>query len=49
MLVRRTDPVPIECVVRGYLVGSGWAEYRKTGTVCGIALPPGLREADRLP
>jgi len=36
-------------VVRGYLVGSGWAEYRKTGTVCGIALPPGLREADRLP
>jgi phosphoribosylaminoimidazole-succinocarboxamide synthase len=49
MLVRRTNPVPIECVVRGYLVGSGWAEYRKTGSVCGIALPPGLREADRLP
>jgi phosphoribosylaminoimidazole-succinocarboxamide synthase len=49
MLVRRTAPVPIECVVRGYLAGSGWAEYRKTGTVCGIALPPGLREADRLP
>jgi phosphoribosylaminoimidazole-succinocarboxamide synthase len=49
MLVRRTTPVPIECVVRGYLVGSGWAEYRKTGTVCGIALPPSLREADRLP
>jgi phosphoribosylaminoimidazole-succinocarboxamide synthase len=49
MLVRRTTPVPIECVVRGYLVGSGWAEYRKTGAVCGIQLPAGLREADRLP
>ncbi len=49
MLVRRTEPFPIECVVRGYLVGSGWAEYRKTGRVCGITLPPGLREADRLP
>jgi phosphoribosylaminoimidazole-succinocarboxamide synthase len=49
MLVRRTEPIPIECVVRGYLVGSGWAEYRKSGTVCGIRLPAGLREADRLP
>jgi phosphoribosylaminoimidazole-succinocarboxamide synthase len=49
MLVCRTTVVPIECVVRGYLVGSGWAEYRKLGTVCGIALPAGLREADRLP
>jgi phosphoribosylaminoimidazole-succinocarboxamide synthase len=49
MLVRRTEPIPIECVVRGYLVGSGWNEYRKTGLVCGITLPPGLREADRLP
>jgi phosphoribosylaminoimidazole-succinocarboxamide synthase len=49
MLVRRTAPVPIECVVRGYLVGSGWAEYRKSGTVCGITLPAGLKEADRLP
>ncbi len=49
MLVRRTSPVPIECVVRGYLVGSGWAEYRETGAVCGIRLPAGLREADRLP
>jgi len=49
MLVRRTEPIPIECVVRGYLVGSGWAEYRKSGTVCGITLPSGLREADRLP
>jgi phosphoribosylaminoimidazole-succinocarboxamide synthase len=49
MLVRRTEPIPIECVVRGYLVGSGWAEYRRSGTVCGITLPRGLREADRLP
>jgi phosphoribosylaminoimidazole-succinocarboxamide synthase len=49
MLVRRTEPIPIECVVRGYLVGSGWAEYRKSGTVCGIPLPAGLRDADRLP
>ena len=49
MLVQRTRVVPIECVVRGYLVGSGWAEYRKTGEVCGIKLPAGLREADRLP
>jgi len=49
MLVRRTEPIPIECVVRGYLAGSGWAEYRRSGTVCGITLPRGLREADRLP
>jgi phosphoribosylaminoimidazole-succinocarboxamide synthase len=49
MLVRRTEVVPIECVVRGYLVGSGWKEYRKTGAVCGIRLPEGLREADKLP
>jgi phosphoribosylaminoimidazole-succinocarboxamide synthase len=49
MLVRRTTPIPIECVVRGYLAGSGWAEYCRTGTVCGITLPRGLREADRLP
>lgn len=49
MLVRRTNPVPIECVARGYLVGSGWAEYKKTGRVCGIELPTGLREADKLP
>jgi phosphoribosylaminoimidazole-succinocarboxamide synthase len=49
MLVRKTAVVPIECVVRGYLVGSGWKEYRKSGTVCGIALPAGLREADQLP
>jgi phosphoribosylaminoimidazole-succinocarboxamide synthase len=49
MLVRRTTPVPIECVARGYLAGSGWKEYARTGTVCGIPLPGGLREADRLP
>jgi phosphoribosylaminoimidazole-succinocarboxamide synthase len=49
MLVRKTSPVPIECVARGYLSGSGWKEYVAQGTVCGIALPPGLRESDRLP
>ena len=49
MLVRRTSPVPIECVVRGYLAGSGWAEYRREGTICGIRLPAGLRESDPLP
>jgi phosphoribosylaminoimidazole-succinocarboxamide synthase len=49
MDVRKTQPVPIECVVRGYLAGSGWQEYRKTGRVCGIPLPAGLRESDRLP
>ena len=49
MLVRRLTMLPVECVVRGYLVGSGWKDYRATGTVCGHALPTGLREADRLP
>ena len=49
MLVRRTTPIPIECVARGYLVGSGWREYQETGRVCGVELPRGLREADRLP
>jgi phosphoribosylaminoimidazole-succinocarboxamide synthase len=49
MLVRRTEPVPIECVARGYLSGSGWKEYQQTGSVCGVALPSGLRESDRLP
>lgn len=49
MLVRKTKPLPIECVVRGYLSGSGWKDYRSTGKVCGIALPSGLRESDRLP
>jgi len=49
MLVRRTRPLPIECVVRGYLSGSAWKEYQRTGRVCGIELPAGLRESDRLP
>jgi phosphoribosylaminoimidazole-succinocarboxamide synthase len=49
MLVRRADRVDAECVVRGYLAGSGWAEYQRSGAVCGHALPSGLREADRLP
>ena len=49
MLVKRLDMHPIECVVRGYLTGSGWVEYRESGTVCGIALPAGLRDGDRLP
>jgi phosphoribosylaminoimidazole-succinocarboxamide synthase len=49
MLVRRTDPIPVECVVRGYLSGSGWKDYQKTGAVCGIPLPVSLRESDRLP
>jgi phosphoribosylaminoimidazole-succinocarboxamide synthase len=49
MLARRLRMLPIECVVRGYLVGSGWKDYRATGSVCGHALPSGLREADKLP
>ena len=49
MLVRRTKPIPIECVARGYLSGSGWKEYQRDGQVCGVRLPPGLRESDRLP
>lgn len=48
MLVRKTKPLPIECVVRGYLSGSGWKEYVATGKVCGMTLPPGLRESDKL-
>ena len=48
MLVRKTEVVPIECVVRGYLSGSGWKEYQQSGTVCGIELPPGLTESDQL-
>jgi phosphoribosylaminoimidazole-succinocarboxamide synthase len=49
MLVRRARMIEIECVARGYLSGSGWKEYRERGTVCGISLPAGLRESDRLP
>ena len=49
MLVTRTEPLPIECVARGYLSGSGWKDYAATGELCGIRLPAGLRESDRLP
>jgi phosphoribosylaminoimidazole-succinocarboxamide synthase len=49
MLVKRAEMIPVECVARGYLAGSGWKEYRAQGTVCGIPLPGGLRESDRLP
>jgi phosphoribosylaminoimidazole-succinocarboxamide synthase len=49
MLVRKTTPLAIECVARGYLSGSGWKEYEATGAVCGVALSPGLRESERLP
>jgi phosphoribosylaminoimidazole-succinocarboxamide synthase len=49
MLVTRTQPLPIECVARGYLSGSGWKDYQKTGQVCGVRLPAGLRESERLP
>lgn len=49
MLVRKTNVVPIECVARGYLAGSGWKEYKSSGAVCGIPLPAGLRESDLLP
>ena len=47
-VVRRLKPLPVEAIVRGYLAGSGWKDYRNTGMICGIALPPGLQEADRL-
>jgi len=49
MVVQKTQPLPIECVVRGYVSGSGWKDYRTTGEICGIPLPAGLRESDRLP
>ncbi len=49
MVVKKTKPLPIECVARGYLSGSGWKEYQATGKICGIPLPPGLRESDKLP
>jgi phosphoribosylaminoimidazole-succinocarboxamide synthase len=48
MIVAKTKPLPVECVVRGYITGSGWKDYKSTGAVCGIALPSGLRESDRL-
>ena len=49
VVVKRLKALPVEAIVRGYLVGSGWADYQKTGQVCGIPLPPGLRQADKLP
>ncbi len=49
VIVRKTDPIPVECVVRGYLSGSAWKEYQETGKVCGIELPPGLKESEKLP
>ena len=49
VVVKRLKALPIEAIVRGYLVGSGWSDYQKTGQVCGISLPPGLRQADKLP
>lgn len=49
MLVKRAEMIPVECVARGYVVGSGWKDYQRTGAICGIALPTGLRECDPLP
>ncbi|HWF38392.1 MAG TPA: phosphoribosylaminoimidazolesuccinocarboxamide synthase [Candidatus Acidoferrales bacterium] len=49
MLVKRTEPIPIECVVRGYISGSGWKDYQKTGAICGVPLPAGLKESQKLP
>jgi phosphoribosylaminoimidazole-succinocarboxamide synthase len=49
MLVRRAQMLPIECIIRGYLAGSGWKDYQKSGEVCGVKLPAGLRESDKLP
>ncbi len=49
IVVRKLDPLPVEAIVRGYLAGSGWKDYRRDGAVCGIPLPEGLREADKLP
>ncbi len=49
MLVKKAQPLPVECIVRGYLAGSGWQEYRASKSICGIALPAGLRESERLP
>jgi phosphoribosylaminoimidazole-succinocarboxamide synthase len=49
MLVKKADPIPVECIVRGYISGSGWKDYQRTGAVCGIKLPAGLKESDKLP
>jgi phosphoribosylaminoimidazole-succinocarboxamide synthase len=49
MLVKKAEPLPVECIVRGFLSGSGWAEYKRKGSICGISLPPGLVESQKLP
>ncbi len=49
MLVKKTHPLPVECIVRGYLAGSAWKDYQKTGEICGYKLPPGMKEAEKLP
>lgn len=49
MLVKKTRPLPVECIVRGYLAGSAWKDYQKTGEICGYKLPPGMKEAEKLP
>ena len=49
MMCRKLEMLPIECIVRGYITGSGWESYKKTGKVCGIELPEGLKESDKLP
>lgn len=49
MLVKKADPLPVECIARGYISGSGWKSYQKSGDVCGIKLPPGLKESEKLP
>jgi len=49
MLVRKTEVLPVECIVRGYITGSGWKEYQREGTICGIKLPAGLKQCDKLP
>jgi phosphoribosylaminoimidazole-succinocarboxamide synthase len=49
MLVRKAEPIPLECIVRGYISGSGWKDYQEKGEICGIKLPPGLKESDKLP
>ena len=49
MLVKKAKPIPVECIVRGYLSGSGWKEYQQSRSICGIKLPAGLKESDKLP
>ena len=49
MIVKKTKPLPVECIVRGYISGSGWIDYQRTMAICGIPLPKGLRESEKLP